>query len=327
MTFECYSQRLLNPFRGCINCIRYRSAEAVTADGAHWDIYVSNEGLLDGLEAQHRPQISDIRFGSWSAARGLKRGPMYPSGDFRRMERLGQIVFEHLLKMHEQVPFPFLDSHELWLLDRQQQPLALLDSALSGEEIRRDQSLQWIPGQDCRRSFSTRAAHKLELDKRPGAVADYLTHYVNSLTTQQPSAQLFRRLPDGRGFGRGGIDIDPGLATRTLPASAFPARLLTSRGHDALHTQLIEDFIRWQAPWQLLLAMDVQQRGLFEEHARVQPQKVASQYRLYPEIVRTDIIDAARVEARLRATLPQQNQPEQIMSPFYIELGPETGNE
>jgi len=47
MSFYCYSQRLLNPYRGIINCIRYRSAEAVTADGVRWDIYVSNEALQD----------------------------------------------------------------------------------------------------------------------------------------------------------------------------------------------------------------------------------------------------------------------------------------
>ena len=43
MTILCYSQRLLNPFRGSMCCIQYRSAEAVTADGIKWDIYVSND--------------------------------------------------------------------------------------------------------------------------------------------------------------------------------------------------------------------------------------------------------------------------------------------
>jgi hypothetical protein len=54
MSFECYSQRMLNPFRGIVSCIRYKSADAVTADGKHWDIYVSNAGLLKDLTAGHR---------------------------------------------------------------------------------------------------------------------------------------------------------------------------------------------------------------------------------------------------------------------------------
>ena len=52
MSFQRYSQRLLNPFRGVVNCIRYRSAEAVTADGVRWDIYVSNEALLEDTELE-----------------------------------------------------------------------------------------------------------------------------------------------------------------------------------------------------------------------------------------------------------------------------------
>ena len=62
---RCYSQRLLNPFRGVVNIIRYKSAEAVTSDGIHWDIYVSNDSLLDGLDKNRSIQISDIRYGRW----------------------------------------------------------------------------------------------------------------------------------------------------------------------------------------------------------------------------------------------------------------------
>ena len=62
----CYAQRLLNPFRGVTNIVRYQSAEAVTMDGVHWDIYVTNDALRQGLDATHNIQISDNRYGSWS---------------------------------------------------------------------------------------------------------------------------------------------------------------------------------------------------------------------------------------------------------------------
>jgi len=328
MTFECYAQRLLNPFRGCVNCIRYRSADAVTADGVHWDIYVSNDGLLDGLSGGQRPQVSDIRFGNWSAARGLRRGPIQPSEDFRSMETLGQAVYEQLLRVHDQVPFPFLDNCELWLLDADDQPLALLDSALEADDLSLGQSLQWLPGLDCRRTFTSEVTGKLGLDgRRAGVVADYLAGYVNSLTAERAGAQLFRRHPDGSGTGIGGINLDAALESRALPARAFPSQLLERHRHDAVHKQLVEDFIRWQAPWQLLLPdLDPQQRGEFEQHARKQPVKVAAQYRLYPDIARPDLIDAARVEARLRAALPAREQPEQTMSTDYLELNPEAAD-
>jgi hypothetical protein len=50
VSVEYYSQRLLNPFRGCIQVIRDEAAEAVSMDGVHWDIYVSNDALLEGLQ-------------------------------------------------------------------------------------------------------------------------------------------------------------------------------------------------------------------------------------------------------------------------------------
>jgi hypothetical protein len=61
MPFECNSQRLLNPFRGVVNCIRYRSAEAVSAKGVKWDIYVSNDGLLNGLPRRHGTDFPALR--------------------------------------------------------------------------------------------------------------------------------------------------------------------------------------------------------------------------------------------------------------------------
>jgi hypothetical protein len=71
---------MLNPFRGIVSTLAYRSADAVTADGEHWDIYVSNEELLDKSDKQQRPRISDIRYGSWSEQPGLKRGPIFAPG-------------------------------------------------------------------------------------------------------------------------------------------------------------------------------------------------------------------------------------------------------
>jgi len=325
MSFECYSQRMLNPFRGSMNCVRYRCADAVTADGVHWDIYVSNDGLMEGLSDHSRAQVSDIRFGSWSPGKGLRRGPIHPSDDFRRMERIGQRLYEHLLGVHDQVPFPFLDHYELWLLDRAARPLVLLDSALAADDLDRRQSLQWLTGQNCRRTFTSSAARTLGIDTATtGASADYLGAYINDCAGPAPAAQLFRRLDDGSGSGLAGINLDAALVRRTLASADFPATLLDATHHDAAHRQLIDDFICWQAPWQLLLpALDPATRAAFEQHARVQPLKLAQQYRLYPRIIDRQTIDAARVEARIRQTLPARTEPEKTLSTFYIELSPE----
>ena len=326
MSFQCYSQRLLNPFRGVVNCIRYRSAEAVTADGVRWDIYVSNEALLDDLADRSHTQVSDIRYGSWSAKDGLKRGPIFPSDDFRLMEAMGTRVYKHLLDVHQGVPFPFLDNAELWLLDDQGKPLALLESALVPADIDTTQPPRWNPGLACRRTFASAAAEALlDGNAEPGDITDYLSAYVNSRRTgTTPAAQIFLRSDTGTGTGLHGINISETLVGRTLDARAFPVMLLDMQHHDAVHERLIGDFVSWQAPWQLLLpSLDTQTRRTLEECARVQPLKIEQQYRLYPEIVDRDTIDSARVEARIRKTLPQNKPRETIMTTFYIELGPE----
>lgn len=319
---------MLNPFRGIVSTVSYRSADAVTADGSHWDIYVSNAALLEGLDTGRRPQISDIRYGSWSARQGLKRGPLLPSDDFLQMEAMGTLVYQHLLEIGDQVPFPLQDHYELWLLDAEGQPLALLDSALEESGIDARQSLEWRPGLDCRRTFTSRVAKQLVGNQNtPEAVTDYLAMYINSRTADTASAQLFRRNADGSGDGLRGIKLPDSLSSRSLPVTDFPAHLLDMLRHDALHTQLVHDFICWQAPWQLLLSgMDATERAEFEQHARVQPLKLAHQYRLYPEIIDRAVIDAARVEARLRNTHRTRVPAEKVMSTFYIELSPEAAD-
>ena len=97
MPFIKYSQRLLNPFRGSMNIIEYKGAEAVTQDGINWDIYVKNNELIKDLSSTKNIQISDIRYGRWSQKEGLTRGPIYPSDDFKHMEEQGACVYEHLL--------------------------------------------------------------------------------------------------------------------------------------------------------------------------------------------------------------------------------------
>jgi len=326
MTILCYSQRLLNPFRGSICCIQYRSAEAVTADGLQWDIYVSNEALLADLPPGRRTQVSDIRYGSWTAKTGLKRGPLYPSDDFRAMEAMGAVVFDYLLGVHDRLPFPFLDRFELWLLDRTGRPLALLESALSAGAIDlRRAGRPWTPGLESRGSFRSRAAAGLGLAAdREGAASDYLGEYINACAGELPALQLFARHTDGSGSGLHGLNLANGLRDRRLPAEDFPAFMLDTRHHDESHRELLDDFIAWQTPWLLLLpTLPATTRRRYEELARGQPLKVEKHYRLYPEIVDNALIDAARVEARLRTTAPEPETPEQALTTFYLELSPE----
>lgn len=222
---ECYAQRLLNPYRGVVHTIRYQSAEAVTTDGVEWDIYVANDALLEGLgRAGRRAQISDIRYGHWSAETGLKRGALYPSEDFRRLEEMGAVVYEHLLKVHRDVPFTFRDYFELWLLDARNRPLALLHSVLTETDTEADAPLDWRAGIAAQTQFSSSALPQSH--DTPGA---YLTRHINSLVGRT-QAQWFVRTDEGLGLGLRVVKGAESLKGRVLEAELFPPFYIATDG-------------------------------------------------------------------------------------------------
>jgi len=325
MQFECYSQRQLNPFRGIVNVVKYQSAEAVSTDGLVWDIFVSNDLLREGLDPGTRVQTSDIRYGKWSIEHGLKRGPIYPSDDFKYLEHQGAVALEQVQKLHGEVPFPLSDIFELWLLDHQNMPLALLDSAVHQEDIEIEHTIAWRAGNLCKKSFTSGVLTQLFAETLPGKnTADYLTDYINSRSTAPPTAQWFRRESRGGATGLTGINLAPELEARTLPDDVFPVLLLNHTSHDTVHRQLISDFLDWQAPWLLLLpTLDPENRRHFERAARKQALLVEPQYRLYPELIDNSAINTARVEALFRHNEVQAaEEEEKNLSTFYLELYP-----
>ena len=324
MVLESYAQRLLNPFRGAMHTLRYDAAEAVTVDGVHWDIYVANTEMIPSIGRERRGQISEIRYGKWSRVEGLQRGRLYPSDDFRRMEAVGAILYEHLTHTHPPLPFVFKDRFELWLLDSDAQPLALLESALAENALRSDLAIDWRAGIAARERFQSASMAQLRPDAAPTPNAgDYLTGYINTRAGRPAAAQWFRRENDGRGAGMAGVNLPGELAGRTLSSAAFPPLFLATTGHDATHRKLIEDYQAWQAPWFLLLPIDADTRRALEQQARRRALVVEQQYRLYPASIDETFIPAARVEAALRRSRqPPEQQQDDTLAPFYIELNP-----
>lgn len=321
---ECYAQRLLNPFRGVAQVIRHAAAEAVSTDGEHWDIYVSNSALLSGLEPQGRAiQISDIRYGGWSADKGLKRGPLYPSEDFRHMEAMGAVVYAHLLKVHDQVPFPLRDTLELWLLDQSGAPLALLDSAVHDREGRGEPCARWHAGYTAEAEFHSPALARLAVGQGGDSAAGCLTRYVNGRAGPRPAAQWFCRREDGSGQAGAGVNLAPDWTERQLPATSFPAWLLADAGADAVHQALLDDYRDWLAPCLLQLAsLADADRARLEQQARLRAEEVCRLHRLYPRVLDPGFVNAARVQARLCGSAAARSAAEDQLPTYYIELSP-----
>ncbi len=318
MDVECYAQRLFNPFRGSMHTIRCAAAEAVTSNGVHWDIYVTNDQLLDGLTPTRNAQVSEIRYGSWSESAGLKRGAIRTSGDFDRMEAMGEAVYAQLRRRHGEVPFPFRDDHELWLLDDAGAPLALLHSVTAERDMSFDIAPEWHAGYAARERFVSSA-----VPARGANAGDYLTRYINARAGASPAAQWFRRAPDGGGTGLAGIRLEAKRVVRRLGAGEFPPLFLSDAGHDAGHRRLIEDFFDWQAAWFLVLpTLADDTRRHFESRARREAFVVEAQHRLYPRTLDARAIRAARVEALLRRSRQTADVIEDPLSPHYVELNP-----
>lgn len=314
MEIQCYAQRLLNPFRGVINVIRYQSAEAVTMDGVHWDIYVANEALSAGLKG--KAQISDIRYGSWSEADGLKRGPIYPSEDFRRMEQRGHIVFDYLRQHHGDVPFAFADHFELWLLDSARRPLALIHSVLTQDEMTMDVPRLWRAG------FAAEAQFRSSAIAEPENSAATLAAQVNR---RSASWQWIARDASGGGMGMaGGAGSEQGAI---FSAQDFPEGLLAQNPEDAGSCGLVKDYLDWLAPCRLLLpGLEPEARAAIESLARLRAAEMVRQHRLYPAIADPSQLKAAQVELVLRDKQPAtQEKTNASTSPFYIELNPQGG--
>ena len=296
-----------------MNIIEYKGAEAVTLDGENWDIYVKNRDLIKDLGSKKNVQISDIRYGHWSHKEGLIRGPIYPSDDFKRMEEQGAKVYEHLLQHFESLPFPFLDNYELWLLDKNAYPLALIDSAVRESEINNDPILDWRAGQACCREFTSETYTFMQQHSNISA-GQYLTNYINQLCSTPARAQWFKRTLDGHGIGMKGHNISEELVNRELYDNYFDTLMISDKDHNNQHINLINEFIQWQSPWLLLLdSISESQRMILEEKAQKRALVVDQLHRLYPEVTDIRLINVARVEAKLRKsckTVEKKNKDE-----------------
>lgn len=309
MNAERYAQRLLNPFRGSMHTLRAETAEAVTVDGVHWDLYVANPLAL---------RLRDIRYGSWSARGGLKRGPIYPSREFRRLEESGDVLLQLLTESHQTVPFAFEDRYELWLLDAGDEPLALLHSVLSEEEIACDISPVWRPGFAACEQFFSGLMDELG---RSGSAAAYLAAYINGLSGSQPQAQWFRRDEAGRGIGLACTGLGACLYGRVLESVSFPQLMLRGHSHDEAHQRLIADFQSWQAPWLLVLPdIEREQRKQLEQRAREQAARVMTQFHLYPAVADEVALKSALVQAQLQTPSLQKPPEEPVFSCFGVEM-------
>lgn len=306
MPVTCYSQKILNPFRGVMNIISIGGADAVTIDGSHWTLYIHDnfDCPTDDPEEFFEIDMPDIRFGDWDKKSGLKHSPLIASYHYNEIHAIGQVLLKAVEKFADQCPFAFEDKYELWLLDEKtKEPLALLGSVCKENEISPPESLKWEAGLRCKQEFLNSFS---PIDEQLNSAGDLLNQLVNQRAGKQASAQWFYRNRFDYGEGLGGINLDDNLINRELSARLFPKLLVQQQWLNVSDEVIFDTFIDWLSPYLLVLDfLRDEQRKSLEQSARQYALLVDQMYFLYPKIIDQQAINSARVEAVMR----KSNQP------------------
>jgi hypothetical protein len=277
-----YSMRRLSPYQGTIQIVELPGFRAMSADGHSWELRIDNPG-----------------------ARPLRS--LWREGDVYEVE-----INEHTapfliaLRDHPPLPFALADSLELWLLDASAGlPLALLASTLPRMAPPSTVDTHWrasFTGDDCFVAPSLHAAaNPTEQTFIPHR--EVLNRCVRKAAGTRVRAQWFRRGAAGEGTGLNGSGIEPPMFSRELEAAHFPELLLRERWDNELETGLVRDYHDYLAP-SLLTHSNLTRatRERLERAACSQAEKLYRVRHLLPEVVNTDLIEVALVEAVLRRT-------------------------
>jgi len=294
-----YALRRVNPYRGVVHTVDIGEASAHTFDGLIWHLRAD-----DGY-GWVRP------VGVWEEGVGLKLGQ--PGG-------LGDILAA--LETRPSLPFPIVDSDELWLLDRESGlPLALLATQRGGIKAADQLDSEWYPFALSYTGFhSPTLAQRDAVARNPGdAHRDFLARMVNQAARPHAMAQWFRRGQDGIGQGSGvvggsaalrirraenwcmtGLRLPYEWRSRVMHAEDFPELLVRETWNSRLEQSVISDYHRWLAPLLLLWPrLSQATRARLELEACEKPQWLARVYRLLPTMLNPAQIQAGLVAARL----------------------------
>lgn len=273
-----YSKRLLLPYVGVVQVAETGRAQALSLDGENWAV-----GYAMSENAQMRnKQVSDDPQLNYSPVATIKQGrlqtrPVHPVLDPQQVHAAVNELYEAL--SDARVPFAPLDRYEFWLLDSEDSPLALLHSSVDAEQME-----QLSP----RPVWIAMPAAQLEVQAPEPPQKTYVPPVNYRL--QQRVEERAGNKPRGAWFER----ADP-------VNDRFPPCLLREDWEAEADQQLCDRYVARLAPRLLMLhTLSQAVRHRLEQAARHYVFDVERFYSLYPEVVDEGLMNAARVEARMR---------------------------
>ncbi len=300
MHTRCYAARRLNPFLGVVQVLETPDARAISINGINWQIQVEAERPEHtwGSLNQHSSETQFFRFGMWTEKTGLSRVPVNPILDMGSMlaaaGRLTEVLHQNLAAL----PFPLEDRFELWLMDGKNRPLALLASSVDERYLGEIKVDRWQASRPVEHGFRSPSllarGQPAQAPHSPRRHADMLEKMIHGAAGADAPRRWYLRSADGGAATPAGEDVE-------LSAEAFPALTLREDWPEPEQTALVGDYIDWLAPRLLTLSdLSDDARARLERAAKTQALAVEENYTLYPKVIDRALIDAARVEARIR---------------------------
>ncbi|MCU7931210.1 MAG: hypothetical protein KZQ90_10445 [Candidatus Thiodiazotropha sp. (ex Codakia rugifera)] len=294
-----FSLRRLNPFNGTLQVFNIDSARALSSNGIHWEIQVLSDrpqGLWANMPYSGQQYYT---FGLWSVSAGLKQVPVNPLFNVRDMIISAEQLIGQLETVVEALPFPLADRYELWLLDEEEkQPVTLLQSCRTEQEMALKPAPKWIAAAQGDFSFISNHLLKKGLTNNDGynprVHASVLEAAVRERGGQNPTTQWF-------------FSDQGGHTAYSQPNDVmhsewhFPELPICEDWKEQEEKQLITDYITYKAPQMLMLpGLNYATRDRLEQVAVKQAEVVERLWRLYPKIHNKELLNSARIEAKIR---------------------------
>jgi hypothetical protein len=275
-----YSKRLLLPYIGVVQVAELDWARALSLDGRHWAIRYAKDEVekIRNSPLKYDPRVNCslvVTIDGERVRNRITNRYLDPEQAQADSQRLYEAIAD------TRVPFAVADRYEYWLLDgRDERPLALLHSCVDEEEMQLpvpEPEWQAIPAM----GLEVPDPDAAQGDDHPQPVNYRLERLVEERAGYKPKTAWFRRTEgDSRDF---------------------PPLLLREDWENEEGQRLCELYLWRLAPRLLMLqGLSESTRSWLEQAAREYALDVERFYPLYPEVVDRNLMNAARVEARLR---------------------------
>jgi len=282
---HCYALRRLNPFLGVVQVIENPSGRASSSNGLVWGIQILTEGPADwGSLSAGKQGKAWYRYGLWSERDGLVHRPLARQSTDKQLRRHSEHLIEQVRMNLGRLPFALADRRELWLLDvEQRKPLALLHAMLPDTDPPRPEPRYWTgclgqQGAAGQRRFPDIVELESQVKTRAGFNISRTWVTWNIEHTAIDSGDNRWTLDDG--FSAFGIRED------------WP---------DSEDQERVQRYIDWAAPAFLTLPyLNDAQRARLESGLSNQAVSIEYHWRLYPKILDTNKLTAARVQGGLQ---------------------------